>query len=49
MTRFETAMLGELKARHPQILEAIRTSREVSADTEEKLKAFLDDFVKTFA
>ncbi len=49
VTRFETAMLGELKARKPQILEAIRTKRELGADTEKELAAFLDDFAKTFA
>ena len=49
VTRFEAAMLGELKARKPQILEAIRTKRELGGDSDKELAAFLDDFAKTFA
>jgi len=48
ITRFEQSLLGEIRARHPDILEAIRTERELSAKTEEKLKTVLDQFVKTF-
>lgn len=48
VTRYEAAMLGELRARKPQILEAIRSKRELSADLEKELAAFLDDFAKTF-
>ncbi len=48
VTRYEAAMLGELRARKPQILEAIRNKRELTADTEKELAAFLDDFAKTF-
>jgi F-type H+/Na+-transporting ATPase subunit alpha len=49
VTRFEAAMLGELRARKPQLLEAIRAKRELGGDTEKELAAFFDDFVKTFA
>jgi len=49
VARFEAAMLGELRARKPQLLEAIRAKRELSADSEKELAAFLDDFAKTFA
>ncbi len=49
VTRFEAAMLGELKSRKPQILEAIRTKREIAADIEKELAAFLDAFAKSFA
>ncbi len=49
VTRFEAAMLSELRARKPQILEAIRAKRELSPDTETELTAFLDGFSKAFA
>ncbi|HZB91297.1 MAG TPA: F0F1 ATP synthase subunit alpha, partial [Stellaceae bacterium] len=49
VTRFEAAMLGELKAQKPQILEAIRGKRELAADIEKELAAFLDGFARTFA
>jgi len=48
VTRFEAAMLGDLRSRKPAILESIRTKRELAADTEKELSAFLDDFAKTF-
>ncbi|CAH2600471.1 ATP synthase F1 complex subunit alpha [Rhodovastum atsumiense] len=46
---FERQLLSELKAREPGILEAIRTAREIKPETEKKLSAFLDSFVKSFA
>jgi F-type H+-transporting ATPase subunit alpha len=46
---FERRMVGEIKAREPGILESIRTDREIKKETEGKLTAFLDGFVKTFA
>jgi F-type H+/Na+-transporting ATPase subunit alpha len=46
---FERRMLGELKAARPEILEAIRTDREIKKETEDKLVAFLDGFAKSFA
>jgi F-type H+/Na+-transporting ATPase subunit alpha len=49
VTRFEAAMLGELKARKPGLLAAIRDKRELGGDNEKELAAFLDDFAKTFA
>ena len=49
VTRFETQMLGEIKAKAPKILDAIRDKRELSADTEKELSAFLDNFTKNFA
>src|SRR5271154_1329568 len=47
--RFEAQMLGEIKAKAPKILDAIRDKRELSADTEKELSAFLDNFTKNFA
>ena len=41
-------MLDALARRGP-ILAAIRDKREIVKETDDKLKAFLADFVKTFA
>ena len=49
VTRFEAQMLGEIKAKAPKLLDAIRDKRELSADTEKELSAFLDNFAKNFA
>jgi F-type H+-transporting ATPase subunit alpha len=46
---FERQMLSEVRAREPGILEAIRSERELKPETEKKLVAFLDGFVKAFA
>ena len=46
---FERRLLGELKSAQPEILEAIRTDREIKKPTEDKLVAFLDGFAKSFA
>ncbi len=48
VTDFETKLLDELRDKGAPILEAIRSERDISSETEEKLKALLDDFVKTF-
>jgi F-type H+/Na+-transporting ATPase subunit alpha len=49
VTRFEKALLSEVRAKHKDILDAIRNEREISKATEDKLKVFFDQFVKTFA
>jgi F-type H+/Na+-transporting ATPase subunit alpha len=49
VTRFEAAMIGELKARKPEIVASIRDKRELTPDTEKTLAAFLDEFAKAFA
>ncbi len=49
VNRFEAALLSNLKANKPEILDSIRTKREITADTEEKLKSFVETFVKSFA
>jgi len=49
ITRFESQMLGEIKAKAPKILQAIRERRELTADTDKELSAFLDNFAKSFA
>ena len=49
VTRFETSMLRELRATHPELLDAIRTAQEISPEVEKGLSEFLDGFIKTFA
>ena len=49
VTRFETAMLSEIRAKQPELLATIRRENELSGATEAALKAFLDKFAKTFA
>jgi F-type H+-transporting ATPase subunit alpha len=49
VTRFEQQMLGELRARQPELLATIRDEREISDGSEKALAAFLDDFARTFA
>ncbi|MEQ8335006.1 F0F1 ATP synthase subunit alpha [Nisaea sp.] len=49
VTRFEQAYLSDIRAKGKDILDAIRTEQALTADIEEKLKAFLSSFVKTFA
>ena len=46
--RFEAQLLMELKARAPEILNAVRTDREIKPDVEKQLIAFLDGLVKSF-
>jgi F-type H+-transporting ATPase subunit alpha len=48
VTRYEAAMLGEIRSRKGEILASIRDKREVTAETEKELAAFLDAFGKTF-
>jgi F-type H+-transporting ATPase subunit alpha len=47
--RFEQGLLSELRAKHKDVLDAIRNERELSKATEEKLKTVLDNYAKTFA
>ncbi|HEX5319742.1 MAG TPA: F0F1 ATP synthase subunit alpha [Stellaceae bacterium] len=47
--RFETSMLGELRARKPELLDAIRSEREISDATDKGLREFLNGFATTFA
>ncbi|MEY3906478.1 MAG: F-type H+-transporting ATPase alpha chain [Pseudomonadota bacterium] len=49
VTRFEDAMLTDLRANHADILKDIRDSRDFTDATRDKLRAALDKFVKTFA
>ncbi len=49
ITRFEQELLNEVRARHAGILDAIRTSKEITPDTEKQLQSVMVDFVKKFA
>jgi len=49
IARFEKGLLAELKAKHAEILTAIATEKQITAQTEEKLRAAIDAFAKTFA
>ncbi len=49
VTRFEEAMLADLRANHADVLKGIRESRDFSDDSKKALVAALDKFVKTFA
>ena len=47
--RFESLMLGELRAKRPELLDAIRNEREISDATEKGLAEFCDGFARNFA
>ncbi|MEQ8815255.1 MAG: F0F1 ATP synthase subunit alpha [Thalassobaculum sp.] len=47
--RFESQVIADIKAKAPGILDAIRTEKALSDDTQGKLKEFMDSFAKTFA
>ena len=49
VSRFLDEYLDDLKAKGADILDAVRKEEAISPDTEKKLRAFLDGFVKTFA
>jgi F-type H+-transporting ATPase subunit alpha len=49
VTRFETGYLNAIRSSGADILQAIRSEGALSEKTEERLKAFLDGFAKTFA
>jgi F-type H+-transporting ATPase subunit alpha len=48
INRAEAALLADLRARGADILEAIRKDRELKPETQDKLKAFIDSFLKSF-
>ena len=49
VTRFEQGLLGEIRDKGKDILAAIREKREITDETETKLKAFIDQYAKNFA
>jgi F-type H+/Na+-transporting ATPase subunit alpha len=46
--RFEHGLLATIRDKHAGILDVIRTEKDLSAATEEKLKAALSDYVAKF-
>jgi F-type H+-transporting ATPase subunit alpha len=49
VTRYEEAMLADLRANHAGILKTIRDSRDFSDDSKKALMAALEKFTKNFA
>jgi len=49
VTRFEEALLLEIKSKHRSILSTIRKERDLSDETKKSLTKVLDEFVKNFA
>ena len=49
VTRFESEFLGEMRANHGALLEEIRTSQQMSDESDKALTAILDEFSKKFA
>jgi F-type H+-transporting ATPase subunit alpha len=47
--RFEKEFLSRLHSAHQDLLDAIRTTKTLSSDLEDKLKSVLADFTSTFA
>jgi len=46
---FEQKLLGEMRAKHSDVLTTIRTEQALSDATEKKLASIIEGFVKTFA
>ena len=49
VSRFESQLLRSIRSKNPEILTEIRDSRQISPETENKLKATLDAFAASFA
>ena len=49
ISRFEGELLRMMRAKYADILDSIRTQKQITPDTEAKLKSILDEFVKSFA
>lgn len=49
VTRYEAAMLADMRANHADVLAAIRDAKDLKDDVRDKLKSALDAFGKTFA
>ncbi|MCA3263143.1 MAG: F0F1 ATP synthase subunit alpha [Telmatospirillum sp.] len=47
--KFEAQFMSAIKAKHADILDAVRTDREIKPDTDKKLRGVLEAFAKTFA
>jgi F-type H+-transporting ATPase subunit alpha len=47
--RFEAEFLRLMRGKHKDVLDAIRTTKQLASDLEAKLKGILDEFSKSFA
>jgi F-type H+-transporting ATPase subunit alpha len=47
--RFEQSLLDDIRANGADILETIRLEKDISDETDKKLKGFLDRFSKAFS
>ena len=48
VTQFELGFLSDMRANHGDILKSIREEKELSGDTEDKLKTTLENYTRTF-
>ena len=49
VTRYEQALLADMRANHADVLKLIRDTRDLGNEAKDKLKAALEAFAKTFA
>ena len=49
VVRYEASMLDGIRANGADILDSIRETKDLTSETEERLRAFLDKFTKAFA
>jgi F-type H+/Na+-transporting ATPase subunit alpha len=49
VTRYEEAMISDLRANHAGVLKTIRDTKDLGDDAKAGLKSALDAFAKTFA
>ena len=49
VVRFEKEMLSSVRSKNADILDAIRTDKELKKETEAKLATALEQFVKVFS
>jgi F-type H+-transporting ATPase subunit alpha len=47
--RFEGELLRMMRAKHQDVLDAIRTGKQLTPELETKLKNILEEFSKSFA
>jgi F-type H+-transporting ATPase subunit alpha len=48
VTEFEHKLLNEIRTTGAEILATLRSEKEISKDTEARLKSFMDNFVKSY-
>ena len=49
VVRFEQGLLAQVRSAGAEILSSIRDKREITPETEEKLKGFVEAYAKSFA